>query len=263
MATTGWKEYYIYNIENTSITGGSGTAFTDTTIRTDTDADFELIKRTHVATDSRILIKFNDDAYGRNYQNAELDLRDISGGAVSDITAGSTVQHKGFLPYVLPRPVLVRASTSYTTSLSDFSGLANSLRLALHGAKVRPGRAPWEENWRARPAFDYTTGKVTVSASATVSVNITINIDAHFLVHKITATRDGNALVTVKDGATDRQWMNVATHLDNFAGSAQFPNILPAPRFIYKGSVINVTIQDLSAASNAIRINFHGEKLFL
>jgi hypothetical protein len=258
-----WKEYYIYNIENTSLAAGTGVTFTDTTIRTDTDADFELIRRSHVATNSRILVQFKDDAYGRLYQNSALDLRDISGAPVSDITVGSAVQHKGILPFTLPRPILIRAATTYTASLSDASGLANSLRMSLHGAKIRPGKAPWNEPWRARPEFDYTTGAVTIAANQTSSVNISINIDAHFLIHKITSTRGGNALITVKDGATDRQWMNTAVHIDNFAGNGHFPNILPAPRFIYKGSVINVTIQDLSGASNTIRLNFHGEKLFL
>jgi len=258
-----WKEYYIYNIENTALAAGSGAAFTDTTIRTDTDADFELIRRSHIATDNRILAAFKDDAYGRLYQNFPMDIRDISGAPISDISVGSIVQHRGIMPFTLPRPVLIRAATTYTASLSDFSGSANSLRMALHGAKLRPGKAPWDEPWRARPEFDYTTGLLTVAANQTSSVNISINIDAHFLIHKVTATRAGAALITIKDGATDRQWMNTAVHIDNFAGNAHFPNIFPAPRFIFKGSVINITVQDLSGASNGIRINFHGEKLFL
>lgn len=259
----GWKEYYVYSIDNTSLTAGTGVAFTDTTIRTDTDAHFELMKRTHVATDSRILVTFKDNSYGRNYSNAALDLRDISGAPVSDITLGSAVQHRGFIPFILPSSVPIRAGTTYTGSFSDFSGIANSLRLALHGAKLRGGKAPWDEPWRGRLPFDYTTGSVSVAANGTVGTNVSIDIDAHFLVHKITATRDGNALITVKDGSTDRQWSNVALHLDNFAGNAHFPNILPAPRFVYKGSVIDITLQDLSGASNSIRVNFIGEKLFV
>lgn len=258
-----WKEYYVYNIENTALALGTGAAFTESTLRTDTDADFELIKRTHVATNNKILVKFKDDAYGRLYQNSAMDIRDISGAPVSDITVGSSAQHKGMIPFILPRPVLIRAATTFTAEFSDFSGFANSIRLAMHGAKIRAGKAPWEESWRATPSFDYTTGLVSIGANQTASINISVNIDAHFLIRKITSTRDGAALITVKDGATDRQWMNTAVHIDNFAGNAQFPNILAAPRFIFKGSVINVTIQDLSGAANQIRMNFHGEKLFL
>lgn len=258
-----YKEYYINNIENTALTAGTGVTFTDTTIRTDTDSDFELIKRTHIATDNRILAQFKDDGYGRNYQNAAIDIRSISGPPVGNIAAGDPNPMRGMLPFVLPRPILIKAGTTYTASFSDNSGLANSIRLALHGAKLRNGKAPWEEAWRARPAMDYTTGAVTIAANQTASVNIVVNVDAHFLIHKITATRTGAALITVKDGASDRQWMNVATHIDNFAGNSQFPNILAAPRFVFKGSVVNITLQDLSGASNTVRINLHGEKLFL
>lgn len=258
-----WKEYYSYNIENLSLDAGAGTVFEETTIKTDTDADFELVKRTHVATSDKILARFKDDAYGRNFQNAALDIRDISGAPVSDISVGSVTQHKGHLGFILPRPILIRAATTYTAEFADNSGLANSVRMSLHGSKIRPGKAPWDEPWRARPSFDYTSGLVTIAANSTAVVNIPINIDAHFLIHKITATRTGPLLVTVKDGATDRQWMDRAVHIDNFAGNAHYPNILPAFRFIYKGSVISVALQDLSGASNEVRINFHGEKLFL
>ena len=250
-----FKEYYIYNIDNTSLTGGNGTVFTDTDLRLDTDADFECMKRIHVATDDQILVAFKDDAFGRNLQNTPLDLRTISGKSISSITPN------GFLPFVLPRPYLFRAATTITAAFSDFSTSANSIRLALHGAKIRTGVAPWAASWRATPAFDY-AGLVTLDADGTASINISINIDAHFVIRKITAIREGAALITIKDGATDRQWMDRPVHIDNLAGNAQFPNILPAPRFIYKGSVINITLQDLSSSSNTIRLVFHGEKLF-
>jgi hypothetical protein len=250
-----YKEYYIYSIDNQELAGGNGTVFTDTDLRLDTDADFECIKRIHVATDDQILVAFKDDSFGRNLQNQPLDLRTISGTSIASITPN------GFLPFVLPRPYLFRAATTITAALSDFSTSANAIRLSLHGAKIRNGQAPWAESWRATPAFDY-TGSVTLAANGTASMNISINIDAHFVVRKITAIRAGAALITIKDGATDRQWMDRPIHIDNLAGNSQFPNILPAPRFIYKGSVINITLQDLSASSNFIRLNFHGEKLF-
>ena len=258
-----FKEYYINNIENTSLAAGSGVTFADTTIRTDTDADFELIKRTHIATNNRIRVQFKDDAYGRNYQNAAVDIRTISGPPVANIAAGDPNPTRGILPFVLPRPLLIKAGTTYTAAFADASGLANSIRMALHGAKLRNGKAPWDEPWRARLAMDYTTGSTVIAANQTASINIAVNVDAHFLIHKITAIRTGAALVTAKDGASDRQWMNTAVHIDNFAGNSQFPNILPAPRFVFKGSVINLTLQDISGASNTIEIVLHGEKLFL
>lgn len=259
-----FKEYYIYNLDDTSLAAGSlaSPVFTDTTIRTDSDADFEVMKRTHIATDSRILVQYRDDAYGRFLQNRRLDLRAVSGTVL--FTTGVVdvgIHPNNFLPYVLTRPFLVRAATTFTASFADFSGSANSIRHSLHGAKLRVGEAPWKANWKATPYFDYSQN-VTIAANGSASVNIPINIDSHFLVRRITATRTGALLITVKDGATERQWMNTSVHIDNFAGNSQFPNILPAPRFIWRGSVINITVQDLSGASNDLEIVFSGEKLY-
>jgi hypothetical protein len=91
---------------------------------------------------------------------------------------------------------------------------------------------------------------------------VNINIDSHFLIRRLTATRTGAALVTIKDAATERQWMNTSIHIDNVFGNGMFPNVLPAPRFIWRGSVINITAQDLSGASNRLILTFSGEKLY-
>ena len=264
-----WKEYYIYNIDNTSLSagpgGGAGATPVPTTIRTDSDADFEVMKRTHIATDSRIFVEYRDDAYGRFLQSGQLDLRAISGTPLTTSAAGEVGIHpNNFLPYILTRPFLVRAATNFTANFADFSGSANSIRQSLHGAKLRVGRAPWDAKWKATPYFDYTTppGSLSMAANTSDVHNLSINIDSHFLIRRITATRTGAALITVKDGATERQWMNTPVHIDNFAGNSQFPNILPAPRFVWRGSVINITVQDLSGAANEVRLTFSGEKLY-
>lgn len=264
-----WKEYYVYDFTNTSLSSGTlaSPVFTDIVTRFDTDADFEVMKRTHIATDSRILIQYRDDAYGRFLQNQALDLRCVSGTIL--FTTGVVdvgIHPNNFLPYVLTRPFLIRASTNFTASVADFSGAANSIRHAFHGAKLRKGKAPWDENWKATPYFDY-AATLSVAANSTASVNISVNIDSHFLVRRLTATRTGPALITLKDSATDRQWMNTSIHIDNLFGNSQFPNILPAPRFIYRGSVINITVQDLNGlpvgtSTNTIQLTFSGEKLY-
>lgn len=264
-----WKEYFVYNFTNTSLAAGSLSApvFTDTVTRFDTDADFECMKRTHIATDSRILVAYRDDAYGRFLQNSSLDLRCVSGTIL--FTTGVVdvgIHPNNFLPYVLTRPFLIRASTNFTASFADFSGAPNSIRQAFHGAKLRKGKAPWDEQWKATPYFDYTV-TLSVASSSTAPANLAINIDSHFLIRRLTATRTASALITLKDSATDRQWMSQAIHIDNLFGNSQFPNILPAPRFIYRGSVINVTAQDLGflppgVETNTITLTFSGEKLY-
>lgn len=257
-----WKEYFVYNLENTNLTAGSGVAFEDTTIRMDSDADFELMKLHHIATDSRIFVRFLDAAYGRQLQNAGIDLRAVSGtifAATGVVDVG--IHPNNFIPAIVPRPYLIRAATSFTASFADFSGATNSIRLSLHGAKLRTGKAPWNARWKATPPFFY-VGGVVLGANETASFNIAVNIDSHFLCRKITAVRTGACLVNITDTATDRAWMNVPTHIDNIAGNSQFPNILPAPRFVYRGSVVNVVVTDISGNPNTVRIVLHGEKLF-
>ena len=250
-----WKEYFLYSVDNTSLAAGSGAAYTETNIKIDTDADFELIKRSHVVTDNQILVKFKDDTEGRFYQVTGLDLLSISG----DHSNNSLINF--FLPYILPQPIIIKAATTYTTELSDYSGSTNSIRLTLHGSKIRTGKAPWNFPVRKKVSFDY-NANITVGANQTVVHNIPINIDSHFIVKKITGKRTGSALITVKDTATEKSWMNTPIHINNFLGSGQYPNNLPSPRFIYRGTNISIQVQDLSGSSNTIRINFSGEKLF-
>src|SRR5262249_53076824 len=134
-----YKEYYIYTFESVPLTAGNGTVFTDVSTRFDSDADFEIIKRIHVATNQQIRVRYQDDSYGRVFQNRSMDLRGVSGTPLE--TSGVVdvgISTNNWIPYILPRPYLVRAGTSYTASYSDFSGVTNSIRESFHGAKVRP-----------------------------------------------------------------------------------------------------------------------------
>lgn len=261
-----YKEYFVYSFENTALTAGTGVAFQDTTVKMDSDADFEIIKRHHVAINNKIRVKYQDDSYGRQFQNLSMDLRGISGAvleATGVVDIGESLNN--FMPYILPRPYLIRAGTTYTSSYSDFSTIANSIRESFHGAKIRQGKAPWDQEWSAKPPYDYTTGSQVVSAGNTASLAINIGIDAHFLVQKIVGTRTSQtpALVSIRTGGNDRTWMDKAVHFDNLVGNAQFPNILPAPRLAERGSSIQITVQNLSATlAGTYEIILSGLKLF-
>lgn len=263
-----YKEYYMYSWEALSLTGGSGTIFTDVTVKMDSDADFEVIKRIHDATDDRIRVKYQDDSYGRQFQNGTtgLDLRGVSGTvleATGVVDIGESLN--SFIPFILPRPYLIRAGTTYTASYADFSGATNSIRQTFHGAKIRPGKAPWDARWTAKPPFDYTTGSTSIAAGQTASIQISIQVDAHFLVQKIVGARASGApaLVTISTRGNDRQWMDKAVSFDNLVGNGQFPNILPAPRLAERGSTISITIQNLSSVNTGTyEIILSGLKLF-
>jgi hypothetical protein len=266
-----YKEYFCYSFEDLALAPGTGVAFEDVTVKMDSDSDFEIIKRSHIAISDLIRVKYQDDSYGRQFQNTSMDLRAISGtvlqaSGVVDIGQAPT---NNFMPYILPRPYLIRAGTTYTASYSDVSGVANSIRETFHGAKVRQGKAPWDQEWAAKPPYDYTTAQnnagTVVAAGGTAILQISIGIDAHFLVQKIVGTRTSGApaLVTIRTGGNDRQWMDKAVHFDNIVGNAQFPNILPAPRLCERGSTISITLQNLSAVfSGTYEIVLSGLKLF-
>ena len=263
-----YKEYYIYSFEELALVAGTGVAFKDVTVKMDSDADFEITKRTHVATDNRIRVKYQDDSYGRQFQNGTIgsDLRGVSGCPLECsgvVNVGISINN--FIPYILPRPYLIRAGTTFTSSYADFSGVANTIRQSFHGAKLRPGKAPWDADWSAKPPYDYTTGSLTLSAGNTISFQIPIQIDSHFLIQKITGARTSGApaLVSIKTGGNDRQWMDKSVLFDNLIGNAQFPNILPAPRLADRGSNITITVQNLSSVNTGTyEIILGGMKLF-
>lgn len=260
-----YKEYFIYSFENTGLPAGAGTVFQDVTVKMDSDADFEICKRHHIATDDRIRVKYQDDSYGRQFQNTSMDLRAVSGTilqASGVVDIGQSLNN--FSPYILARPYLIRAGTTYTSSYADFSGAANSIRESFHGAKIRQGKAPWDAEWEAMPPYDYTTGSQVITAGNTASIAINIGIDAHFLVKKLVGTRTSQspALVTIRTGGNDRVWMDKAVHFDNLVGNAQFPNVFPAPRLCERGSSIQITIQNIGAVQGTYEIVFSGLKLF-
>lgn len=262
-----YKEYFCFSFEQLVLPSGTGVVFSDVTVKMDSDADFEIIKRHHVAIDDRIRVRYQDDSFGRQFQNASMDLRAISGtvleSQVAMIDIGESINN--FMPYILPRPYLIAAGTTYTASYADFSGAANTLRETFHGAKIRQGKAPWDQQWRAKPPYDYTTGSQVVTAGNTASLSISIGIDAHFLVQKIVGTRISGApaLISIRTGGNDRTWMDKPVHWDNIVGNGQFPNILPAPRLCERGSTIAITVQNLSLVnSGTYELILSGLKLF-
>jgi hypothetical protein len=169
-----------------------------------------------------------------------------------------------FIPFIWPRPYVISAGTTFTVETADHSNAANTLYLAFHGSKVRPGQAPWDKRFRAVVPFEYgfEGGSVSIAANATRNVSISVDIDSHFIVQKLVAIRTGDALVSANEGARGREWTNTAIHIDNLCGNGAFPNIMLANRFIFKGSVVNFNIQNLLGIANVINIGMVGVKLY-
>ncbi len=255
-----WEEYFIYDVTK-ALTAGAGVTFENTAVKIDTDSNFKVIKNTYVATSDRIKLKLRDDASGRYLLKDPIDIQAIAGR--NTLAMGLS---NSFIPFIWPKPYLLSAGATMTVEAADYSAVANTMRLALHGTKVRPGRAPWDREFRqVVPAiYGFSGGALSLTASSTGVGRIEIDIDAHFLVQKITGVRTGAATVTVSEGARGREWSNTAIHIDNLIGNGPFPNILPngGDRFLQRGSVLLVNLTDISGIANAIEVNLIGVKLY-
>lgn len=255
-----WKEYFVYGINFTSITAGDGTSFTPGIIRIDSDSDFEFQKITYYATNGNIRIRMRDDSAGRYIVKDPVDLRSIGSEFVGT-------------PFIWPRPHQILAGSAFTVEVADASGQTNSLRFYMHGAKIRPGSPPygvydevqkrviWKKFAAIIPSVA-TTGEMIISANSNSYGRIEVDNDANFLVMKITGTSTGNCLVEFKEAVRNRDWQNIAVISPCIFGNGQFPNILYSERFVPRGSVITVNVQNLMDSQNVVSINLIGVKLY-
>ena len=255
-----WREFFIYGINFLNLPAGTGALFTPGMLRFDADADFDFQKTVFFATSGNIRIRLQDDTVGRYLIKNSANLRDIGGGFIGT-------------PFIWPRPYSILAGTTMTVEVADASGAVNNLRLAFHGAKIRPGDPPWGHfdpstnkiiwrRYRAVVPFVYNSGVVNFAANASTTIQIAVDNDAHFLVQKITGFTLGGCLLEFREAAKDIGWQNTGIYPTSILGNGQFPNVLFSNRFILRGSVVSLNVQDLSAAANQVEVNLIGVKLY-
>lgn len=124
--------------------------------------------------------------------------------------------------------------------------------------------------------YSYTAAFGVLAPAATLTVNITIDAAAPFLIvnqtyHATTAdavltnaTRNyPNVSVLLTDTGSNRQMMDVAVPIPNIFGDGQFPYILPEPKLMAANSVLSCQITSFEAAVNQnIDLTFSGYKLY-
>lgn len=255
-----WREFFVYVMNFLNIPAGTGAVYTQGNIKIDSDADFGFQKTVFFANSGNIRIKFQDDSVGRYLIKTSANLREIGGNWIGT-------------PFIWPRPYEILAGTTFTIEVADASGGINNLRLAFHGCKLRPGDPPWGhydqqtgkiiwKRYKAVVPFVYNSGLTTFLANGVTTLRMEIDNDAHFLVQKITGFALGGCLLEFKSSASDASWQNTGVYMTNILGNGQFPNSLFSNRFIPRGSVVSVNVQDLSAVVNQIEINLIGVKLY-
>ena len=110
------------------------------------------------------------------------------------------------------------------------------------------------------------------SATATQSVQVQIASDSDFIIQSLlriaTDVTTGtffdrvpvNVLLT--DGATGRQLMDNAVHVEALCGDAQNPGWTPFPKRMGSASTLNVQVTNLGTNTLNLRLYFAGFKVF-
>lgn len=131
---------------------------------------------------------------------------------------------------------------------------------------------PANRRGRDKQFFTYGMEFLPLTASATLTGNISIQADSDFLilemVRVVTDTTDLIALafcpelVTLIDSGSGRTLFDRAQHMDNIAGTGQLPAVWDYPYFLQRNSNFAVTVQNLEAVNRNVRIGFRGLKIF-
>lgn len=127
---------------------------------------------------------------------------------------------------------------------------------------------------RLRAFFLYTAEFIPLAAGSTSAQQLSINSDADFALCAISRVGTNTAnttfsanlpiLATLTNSGSGRLLSDRAVHLDNYAGTAQLPFILPVPVILTAGSNLTVQLQNLDGANAFnVRVAFHGFKLFI
>lgn len=262
-----YKEYFIYSAEWLPLAAGTANAspsslgFTEFQMRIGTDADFEILKTISVCSDRRVWLNMRDTS-GRDYFKGDSDLRLISGGTDLASIPALIIPEYQFRPYVWPGAFRVAGGSTISVKAADFSGVANTIRMSLHGNKVKTGTPFWEtKQYRYKVPYTYTLDMGTIAANTSQLGTISIDVDADFHVQMVTGISQGTATIMVTDTRA-KDWMDRAVHIYNFFGNGQYPNVLNSGRYLHSGGAITMEVTDLSGAANRVHINIHGLKLY-
>jgi hypothetical protein len=259
-----WQEWFSYGTFN-ALAAGGGNIYTPNNppLRIDSNSDFLWMKSLYGATNAQIRLTFQD-----NRLNRQLTTTNVALNSVASNFAGS--------PFIIPPPYyLLTAGSMFAINAADASGIANTLRFVLTGAKLRAGIAPWEQSqgvwktYRRREPFIYNSGILAIAANATVSFSASIENDAPFLIQKMTGQHNGAVgalLIDMRDTtSSENNWMNTPVPFETVFGTGQFPNVMYAYRMVggaNQVAVVTMNVQNTTAAAINFEVCFGGLKLF-
>ncbi len=266
-----FKEYFIVNLPTTTLAGGSGTTFTEIDYRMP-QFDFELRRTIHTATSDLIYKKLYDGVTTKYLYSGAPSLLTISGKSLSGITP------YGFLPYNWPIPYTMKALTLLQVYLSDYSTSSNVIDLSYHGigsyqnAPLDMSGKPVDFNEQRTIVPMVITSQTAVNIPGPITAPagigqfgqgvITIKQDADFVCTKITGISDYDGYVSITDTNRNIDWQQNPTRISNLIGNGQFPNVLPAPRFMRNNTNLQIKWTNNNASANNLYLFLHGWKRY-
>lgn len=128
-----------------------------------------------------------------------------------------------------------------------------------------------DELQKVREMFWYDAEFTSFTAGTSSTVSISIQADADFIIRKhtfdcraggnVTPYTTPSVTITLIDQGSGRQMSDIAVHIGNFFGTAQFPYILPQEKRISANSVFQVICTSLETVTSInLRLCFHGYK---
>lgn len=121
--------------------------------------------------------------------------------------------------------------------------------------------------------FTYGTNFTPLAAGSTTTNPINITNDSAFcILSAVLVETDTTNLVflpqrpllaKLQDSGAGRDLSNVATHVDNWFGTAEEPKYWDIPKILSPNTTFSVQMQNLDPANaRNVRVNFHGFKIF-
>jgi hypothetical protein len=269
-----WPEFYCHSIQINNIATGSGTAFSPYEVKLDSDRPFQFMKTMYFVGngssggpyDIDVFVKYRDES--KYLTKRATLLRNLAGRSLPVDNSGA----RDFRPFIWPKAYRSSPSSVFTVEASSASALYTpNVYISFLGAKINQGVAPWKVPGLKKIPYVYpipanlTTqpeGQVQLAANQSITQPILIDKNCDFLTQALVGSASGEALISITEGGRDKVWFNQAAHFWNIVGNGCYPNVLPSMKLSPGGSTVNVTIQDLSGATNNITLALVGMKVF-
>jgi len=99
---------------------------------------------------------------------------------------------------------------------------------------------------------------ISLTANQRTNFSLQIDADSDFIIEKVYSNETGPFKLMIIDTTSNYQWFSDRVRMENFFGSAQYPNELPVPIGLRRSTQLQIDIQDLTGAPNEIELVFEG-----